>query len=922
MDLGKTINLQTPVLEWLVNGVHEDRVPRQVVSALVTSNSKRALVTIKGNIKDFINKVILISDGIISPADDFPDRKPQNVKVNKATIKRDLEEYIKRSNDESSNTTLFRLKKVYYKGNDIFIEAEYPTLAHQPEEYFVLSVSTVGISNTMLTLPILGIADELEIDWGDGEVEKVSNDFPSHTYSANSDFTIKILGKFTTFDNYNEGGYGDSDMMFKAVVQLGHSEMDIINFGAADELTHFITKPTDRIGNFVSMENMFAHCDSLTTVDLSNIDLSNVVNVKSAFLSCYELNSLLFNTANTVAPTDMSRMFHNCRELPGTLDLSNWDLSNVTSMRDAFSRCSLLEGVVFNPNTSTQSLVDLSFAFYSTGIENLDLTMFDLENVTTMDSAFKTNYSLLSLVFKPTTNTSSLTSAPSIFESTSRLTHLDVSMFDFSKLRFLRYAFYGQTHMEYLDLGDNAHAPLCEDLYSTFRSFGSFTSSGNGGVINGIDNLLSNMSTNPGSLNAYFAFAEAHIKDSLDLSNWDLSRFSNIEGFFNTAVIPVLDITGWEITPNTSNHYAPFNNATIGQIIGIDTLVTSNSVDIHNLMSYYNASNFLDLSGWDTSNVTRMEELFSHSTITDFNGAGWDVSSCTNFSRMFNGSYSLTAEAYTAILDNTTGWTRNTILPPSGVVEFGMNTAKYYDSSEVIAGRDAIETAGYTVIDGGPYACGDHLSRIVGNGFAYSPYTFDPFGGGFLNDANNDLRVEIDVLKVTSPGVVWAIGGDLDTDDYMYIELVNGDVAGNYKIHFVIEYKDQGKIEETTTSDITFVQNPGSNPVLALRLLFYANGDITYYLSYGGNTISTVNKPNWNVAGDFVMSGKEHRIFVGSPGIGDLENTPSVTCDAAFMYLRLNGDTYADVADISTGECRHCDNFTVNNINHTPYCYS
>ena len=73
-------------------------------------------------------------------------------------------------------------------------------------------------------------------------------------------------------------------------------------------------------GSNTSMAHMFSQCNKITSLDLSNFNTSNV--------------------------TDMSMMFNGCRSLT-SLDLSGWDTSNVTNinMGMMFSGCSKLNTI-------------------------------------------------------------------------------------------------------------------------------------------------------------------------------------------------------------------------------------------------------------------------------------------------------------------------------------------------------------------------------------------------------------------------------------------------------------------------------------------------------------------------------------------------------------------------------------------------
>ena len=85
------------------------------------------------------------------------------------------------------------------------------------------------------------------------------------------------------------------------------------------------------------MSWMFYYCSSLTTLDVSYFDTSNV--------------------------TDMDYMFRRCSKLT-SLDLSNWDTSNVTKMGSMFYYCSSLTTICVGDEWSTDEVMNSSYMFY------------------------------------------------------------------------------------------------------------------------------------------------------------------------------------------------------------------------------------------------------------------------------------------------------------------------------------------------------------------------------------------------------------------------------------------------------------------------------------------------------------------------------------------------------------------------------
>ena len=76
---------------------------------------------------------------------------------------------------------------------------------------------------------------------------------------------------------------------------------------------------------------MFENCSSLTNLDLSSFDTSNVTDMYGMFDGCSSLTNLDLSGFNTSNVTDMSHMFIGCSSLTN-LDLSSFNTSNVTDM--------------------------------------------------------------------------------------------------------------------------------------------------------------------------------------------------------------------------------------------------------------------------------------------------------------------------------------------------------------------------------------------------------------------------------------------------------------------------------------------------------------------------------------------------------------------------------------------------------------
>ena len=136
-----------------------------------------------------------------------------------------------------------------------------------------------------------------------------------------------------------------------------------------------------------NMSHMFSACKSLTNIDLSSFDTSNVTDMCSMFFSCKSLTNIDLSSFDTSNVTDMSEMFFFCEALTN-IDLSSFDTSNVTNMSCMFSYCEALTNINLG-SFDTSNVTDMSGMFFSCkALTNIDLSSFDTSNVTDMSDMF------------------------------------------------------------------------------------------------------------------------------------------------------------------------------------------------------------------------------------------------------------------------------------------------------------------------------------------------------------------------------------------------------------------------------------------------------------------------------------------------------------------------------------------------------
>ena len=117
-------------------------------------------------------------------------------------------------------------------------------------------------------------------------------------------------------------------------------------FGDQNNLTTITGISNLNTSNVTNMRSMFYHCSSLTSLDVSNFNTSEVTDMSFMFYGCSSLTSLDLSSFNTSKVTNMVWMFSNDKELTTIYVGDRWTTSNMTSIAGdyMFSGCTSLKG--------------------------------------------------------------------------------------------------------------------------------------------------------------------------------------------------------------------------------------------------------------------------------------------------------------------------------------------------------------------------------------------------------------------------------------------------------------------------------------------------------------------------------------------------------------------------------------------------
>ena len=392
-------------------------------------------------------------------------------------------------------------------------------------------------------------------------------------------------------------------------------------FGGLKNLTSLELRNINT-SNVTNMDSMFDQCSSLTNLDLSSFNTSNVTNMRAMFSGCSSLTNLDLSSFNTSNVTGMSYMFSGCSSL-ATLDLSSFDTSNVTVIHCMFFGCSSLTNLdLSNFDTSKVTMIGSMFRDCSS-LTSLDLSSFDTSKVTDLYGVFYGCSSLTSLDLS-SFDTSNVTNMTAMFRDCSKLTNLDLSSFNTSNVTDMSHMFIYCRSLANLDLSsfDTSNVKgmrftfgYCESLTSLdLSSFDTSNLTNTGYMFSGCSSLSNLYLNNFDTSNVTYMdcmFRDCSSLTSLDLSNFGTSNVTNMSYMFSgCSSLTTLDLSNFD-TSNVTNMSYMFSDCSSLISLDLSGFTTSILGDMAYMFSGCSSLTSLDLSSFDTRNVKYTNYMFS-----------------------------------------------------------------------------------------------------------------------------------------------------------------------------------------------------------------------------------------------------------------------------------------------------------------------
>ncbi len=288
-----------------------------------------------------------------------------------------------------------------------------------------------------------------------------------------SDYQYSVRGNSVVLTKYTGAG---GDLVIPGSAEInGNIYQVVINAQGSGENAFF---PEDNISSLcfgygckAESLNAFVFLkENLTSLDLANLDTSEVTNFNAAFArlsSITEIKNL--NQINTKSATKMTEMFGDDDKLT-SIDLSSFDTENVTDMSWMFKGCSSLEQIdVSGFNTANVENMCSMFEDCSS-LKNLDISNFNTEKLNDYQGGYNSvervhhncDFDGITHMFSGCRSLESLNLGDfhtenigffmGMFRGCSSLRTLDVSSFDMREAISVQNMFYGCSSLESLDL--------------------------------------------------------------------------------------------------------------------------------------------------------------------------------------------------------------------------------------------------------------------------------------------------------------------------------------------------------------------------------------------------------------------------------------------------------------------------------------
>lgn len=338
-----------------------------------------------------------------------------------------------------------------------------------------------------------------------------------------------------------------------------------------------------------TMQNCFQGCSSLAS--LPNIP-DGINNLSYTFQNCSSLTTIPLTIPSSV--TSLSHCFNGCTSLI-EVDVSNWNVDNVTDMVRVFAACSKITAINGLTNLNTEKVKNFEYLFNGcSSLTSVDVTNLVTATATNLNGLFENCSQLTEIIGLDTWDTSNVEilgmpySYSGIFSGCSSLPSLEgIYNWNVGKVKNSSRIFTGCSSLTTLDLSnwDTGNMTSAYAMFSGCSSLITLNVTGwNTSKITGMDSAFRGLT---------------NLTTIIGMENWDTSKVDNLTHMYNS-------------TKMLDRYYIPLQNTTKNYTYA---LIGAGSVDIKWLGDRTSDLNMINLCGaYDTAQptMTSIKELASN----------------------------------------------------------------------------------------------------------------------------------------------------------------------------------------------------------------------------------------------------------------------------------------------------------------------
>ena len=435
--------------------------------------------------------------------------------------------------------------------------------------------------------------------------------------------------------------------------------------------------------NLTSVLNMFKNCNYLNLINPLNLDTKNITDMSSMFEATswnydqaeYNLGDkfrfdnvtttekmfyknggkkITFTHFNAPKNTTGANMFAESHALE--ISFPEFNLPEVTNLSHMFEK-TLARKVILPSEVHTGKLENVYRMFYlASYLESISPINLDTHNVTSMEDMFRgvssSRTGLLEITLGPQFTLTNTTKANAMFYD-SRPKKISFSSFNAPELVNMEYMFASSAVQE-IDLSNNIYTPKLNNITKLFSNdvYLSKISEINFNTDNitsmreiffqaGAERKEAEFNFGPQfsfnkTTETYRMFGEAGAK-KIKFANFNAPELTSMESMFEKSKIKEVSFPSNTNTPKLTNIYAVFSNSTdFNEDYVMHFPITTEKLKNMSYAFYKYTGETVDLSSFDTKNLTTMAFAFRGSKIKNLDFSNKNLESMEDMTHAFS----------------------------------------------------------------------------------------------------------------------------------------------------------------------------------------------------------------------------------------------------------------------------------------------